>query len=601
MPATPTKLKDRILDALRPTSVWRSLASRESLLDRILEKAWPSYALVALLQMKILWNMWRFRDLTTGDTSSYFFSANRWYESFADNIVWSPLYTSFYGTVLMLTGGDVYGATIFHRIIIVMAATIGVLALMRRLLPPDLALLIAIWWAVMPINFETLYEVHLFALLPVLAAWLVAAAADIPTTRGTALAILLAASVLVRNELLIASALFALICIVRERNNLPHGDTAATNRRDLIVGYGVPIVIATGVCAFFYWRSWVKYPAILDVSSSKHTLNMCQVYAFGYAQRHPEWTLSPWVECYGLMQTLFGQRLPSLWQMLQSNASATFEHFLWNLSLLPNGLQVSLFNAMSGTVNPDYAPVRRSWVALALGLAVLLIVAYGLVTAVRRWDYWWPRWFRDRMGVWLIMLAVLCVSAPVILTQRPRPSYLFAATVVLMAIIGSAVYILSYRRAILTKILAVTCGIVLLVAIPPYYKERRSTRPLYTNYQRLLPFADLMRGRAGKILIGDYAGELENYLLLRRPGMRTFDYSILSSWERQHQPLHQYLNQQNIDVVFIQPRILNELRTLSQARELLDRPEAFGWRKLGPANPQDRDWLLLQRETSKPG
>jgi hypothetical protein len=57
-----------------------------------------------------------------------------------------------------------------HRAVIVMAATLGVLAVMRRLLPPALGLLIAMRWAILPINFETLYEVHLFALLPVLAA-----------------------------------------------------------------------------------------------------------------------------------------------------------------------------------------------------------------------------------------------------------------------------------------------------------------------------------------------------------------------------------------------------------------------------------------------
>ena len=126
---------------------------------------WPSYVLVALLQLKVIWNIWRFRDLTSGDTSSYFVSAYSWYEGLRDNFAWSPLYTSFYGTVFTVVP-DAYAATIIHRTIIAMAATLGVLALMRRLLPPALALSVAIWWAVLPINFDTLYEVHLFALLP---------------------------------------------------------------------------------------------------------------------------------------------------------------------------------------------------------------------------------------------------------------------------------------------------------------------------------------------------------------------------------------------------------------------------------------------------
>ena len=92
----------------------------------MLASAWLSYALIAALQMKILWDIWRFRDLTTGDTTSYFAGAYRWYANFAVNIVWSPLYTAFYGTVYLLTH-DIYTATNFHRVIIVMAATLGVL------------------------------------------------------------------------------------------------------------------------------------------------------------------------------------------------------------------------------------------------------------------------------------------------------------------------------------------------------------------------------------------------------------------------------------------------------------------------------------------
>ena len=153
------------------------MVDAEAFYDRVLARPWFSYALVGALQMKVLWNIWRNRDLATGDTTSYFRDAYRWYESLEVNIVWSPLYTAFYGTVYAATK-DVYVATIFHRVIIVMMATLGILALMRRLLPSELALIVAVWWALLPINFETLYEVHLFALLPILAAWLVVSRRD---------------------------------------------------------------------------------------------------------------------------------------------------------------------------------------------------------------------------------------------------------------------------------------------------------------------------------------------------------------------------------------------------------------------------------------
>src|SRR5262245_11595961 len=58
---------------------------------------------------------------------------------------------------------------------------------MRPLLPAGIALLLALWWAVLPINFETLYEVHLCSVLPILAALYVAARWDTPIGRGVVL------------------------------------------------------------------------------------------------------------------------------------------------------------------------------------------------------------------------------------------------------------------------------------------------------------------------------------------------------------------------------------------------------------------------------
>jgi hypothetical protein len=229
--------------------------SIEPLLDQMLANAWISYAIICALQIKVLWGIWRFRDLTTGDTSSYFATAYRWYEDFEVNIVWSPLYTAYYGTVYLLTH-DVYSATILHRVIIVMAATLGVLALMRQLLPPAIALLIAAWWAVLPINFETLYEVHLFALLPILAAWLVTTVNDTPWTRGIALAVLIATTALVRNEQFVAVIIFAVICAVRElRHRQFNGEMRVTFLRSRLASYGLPLIASILLSSFFYWRS----------------------------------------------------------------------------------------------------------------------------------------------------------------------------------------------------------------------------------------------------------------------------------------------------------------------------------------------------------
>ncbi len=76
-------------DALMPSM--RRLASHASAFARNLlacveANAWVSYALIFLLNMKILWGIWLYRDLTTGDTSSYFLTAYRWSKQHAPDI-----------------------------------------------------------------------------------------------------------------------------------------------------------------------------------------------------------------------------------------------------------------------------------------------------------------------------------------------------------------------------------------------------------------------------------------------------------------------------------------------------------------------------------
>lgn len=563
---------------------------------RLLSRNWPSCVLVALLQIKLMWNIWLFRDLTSGDTSSNFLrGAYPWSQWLADNIVWSPLYTAFYGTMLMLTGQDVYLATVLHRVVIAVTASLCVAIAMRRLLPPSIALLIALWWTVLPINFDTLYEVHLFGLLPVLAAWCISMSGDSAGSQGTALGILLASTALVRNELIVLTALFAVFCIVREiARAKARGPCAGHSWVGRLGAYGLPVLVAVTVVLLFYWRSYVKYPEITAYLADKHTVNMCQVYAFGYSQRHPEWAHSPWADCQPLMQATFGRLLPSLRQMMESNPGAVLEHFWWNLSLLPAGMEVALFNAMSGTTNPDYVPVVRTPIAGYLGLGTLTLVGVAAVVGWRRRERCLGM-LRERATGWIIAAALLCMCVPIILTQRPRPSYLFAGTLVVMAVTGAAMHVLatSLRAERMVAVAAVAGGILLIIVVPPYYSGHRSDRPLYGHLRRLEPYAAMLRKPGDRILFGDYSRELTNYLWL--PGASSFDYGLLSSWDRR-QDLDEFLDGKDINVVYLQPRMMDALRNAPEARRLLGQSAETCWRRVAPAAGSDANWLLLRRE-----
>jgi uncharacterized membrane protein YidH (DUF202 family) len=571
------------------------------------KKALISYGIVLAVAAKCVWGMWLYRDLTTGDTSAYFVSANLWFERFATSILWSPLYTAFYGEMLSATH-SVYGATTLHRIVIVFAAAVGVLALMRRLMTPGMALLIALWWTIMPINFDTLYEVHLFALLPMLVVLIVATFATRPFHRGIILALLLGMTVLVRNETSIVLVMFAALCAVEEIAQ-PYDAKPRTRAwwKERLVAYLAPLAIVLALIAACYVQSVVKYPAISASAENKHTLNMCQVYAFGYSQRHPEFTASPWTECRPLMKETFGTELPSLFEMLKTNPHATLSHFAWNASLVVNGFQVALFNAMSGSVNPDYAPVQSK----QFHAAVLSMIA-GLILLGGAWRLQSNRpgmreAFITHRHLVVLLVGLACTVCVVVVTQRPRPSYLFAFTVCIMALIGMSADLLTQRFRTAVNNLAWFAGAAILLFLPFYQKQHASVRPLYSSLSYLQPYQSLLAVKDSKLLIGDYAGELANYLRFRVDGQigslaqlkfLTYDYSVLTEWNRQD-PLERFLEQRGFTAIFVQPRIMAELQAIPAAKNLLEDGSQYKRVNAGI----DRDWalhILIQPSQGRP-
>ena len=49
-----------------------------------------------------MWGIARYKDLSAGDTASYFVGASRWAESLRTDPVLSPLYLIFYGAAVMI-------------------------------------------------------------------------------------------------------------------------------------------------------------------------------------------------------------------------------------------------------------------------------------------------------------------------------------------------------------------------------------------------------------------------------------------------------------------------------------------------------------------
>lgn len=297
----------------------------------------------------------------------------------------------------------------------------------------------------------------------------------------------------------------------------------------------------------------------------KHTTNVCQVYAFGYQQRHPEWTKSPWLECPELMQQVFGQPLPSMLEALRSNPRAMAGHFLWNLRLLPAGLQVALFNATADSVNPDYPAVllKRFRVMIPTVLALGLLTL-GLAKLYQAKQDWWAEWFRERVWGWTLLVCLAAVMLVVIPMQRPRPSYMFMLTLLLMATTGMCLFITIRRLAVYQLLQRWTWVVMLgcLLFAPPHYSA--GTRELLDLYRELYPSKEFLRIPGTAIVTGGYAQELCNYFTA---GTNTV--SVKAS--RSKDNLHFYSDSGNGACVGYAFSIFDDLRKTESVVEFLQR------------------------------
>jgi hypothetical protein len=491
---------------------------------------------VLALLIKVLWGYWG-RDLTFGDTSSYFRDATTWANSREVNIVWSPLYTAYFGTWWWALG-DAVSATFMHRLSLILVSSGMVAWLAWRTLPRILAFLMVAWWVVLPIHYDTLYEVHLFGSLPLI--FMVSIlGANLPLRWRFPVWLFFALTtfLLVRNEYII---IFIVLCLMVGWSLVTGNELRAQGGAWGCVGrYGLCLVVPLLLAAAAYQLSYVKGGDVAKASAPKHTLNMCQVYAFGHQQRHPDWKFSPWTQCQDLMKEHFGKGEPALSEMIFANPVAVAKHFVWNLSLLPAGLELLFFNVVGGKHNPDYASVL--YIPLYPRFALL---GMALVAGFFTWRVFFRsapegRAARDalRSGLPLIFGSVLMLIA-IVLTQRPRPSYLLGFGVLAVwyfGVLTSAAWPQLRKLDVGPWPLALA---VILVFLAPSYAALSlpgKNGMLKELYRLANPHRDLLCRSGGKFALSEYPFELSSYLcspirdLPREGGVATLALGSLSS------------------------------------------------------------------------
>jgi hypothetical protein len=566
-------------------------------LDRVAGTAWFAYGSVFLIQTRVLWGIWEHRDLTSGDTARYFSEASRWTHGFHLDPLWSPLYAFFWGSLRWIFD-DPYTTTILHRVLIVLAATLLVLAVLRRLLSPGIAWVLAVWWAILPINYDVLYEVHLFALLPELAAVLIALAWSGLRMRGTVFAVLLASTILVRNEHVVALGVWTVAWIAYEVRARRRGE--GTEMRRLLAAAGLP-VLAIGAVTGALILSWPN--SDLRARFETHeSVSVCQAYALGYQQRHQDFKGNPFTGCERLMERDFGQYEPSMTEAIRANAGAMGAHFLWNARLFPYGMQLMLFDRISAggqDRDPDYIPVRAGSSLALLGSVLLMGFALGGLTLLwhnrRRW---WQSWIGPRAWGWLALGALAATAVVAALWQRPRPEYLFGLSVGLLAVIGTCAMAYADRWPTLKRGRPAIplAALLLLILIPAHYGSGYVTpqigpgRPLKEMVDRLYPMRRDLRGSDVKLLAtssGDacaYVGGDDpckpirwKSILSRDPGVSVAD----------------VLETHGVDFIYVDRVDLEN----PAIRDAIHQAEAAGWARIAPSSA-GQGWLLIKRPTS---
>jgi hypothetical protein len=543
-----------------------------------------AYPAIAALQLKIVWGMWLYRDLTFGDTASYYRQALKWVRTLRGSLSWSPLYTAFYGAFAGIFG-DPYAATTLHRLGIVLVLALLVLALARQFLPPGLAWLAAAWWCALPIGFDSLYEVHLFAAVPVLAAVAAIRWRPGPVGRGIALALLGAATVLVRNELSLVVLLLGGSCFAWEVRRWRRGEPG----RRLLASYGAPAAAAALIVLAFASRD--SDPSLRDSLDGKHRLNVCQVYAFGYQQRHPEWTANPWIACEALMTRDFGAAQPTFLEAFRRNPAAMGEHLWWNARMIPAGLQALLFNVAAPGPNPDYVPIPESPLAWPLTAAAAGTLLLGGLLALReRRSEPVPIW-SDAAWSWVAMVSVGAVGVVVMLTQRPRPSYQLALGVFLrILLVLSAARVVRGLGAERVDRAAMAGAVAAMLLVPPHWNREAASRPLLRALRRLEPFRALLVRPGSALASAGYPFELCSYLALPK-SCRAVPLLDLPGGAETGAALSLALDDRGVTVVYADEGALS----LPAVAQLTAEPSARGWRPVVELRAGEERWSLLER------
>jgi hypothetical protein len=528
--------------------------------------------------------------------------ASRWADDLQVNPAYYPLYAVVYGSLKWVVS-DPFSVTIVHRVLIVIGTTLLLLAVLRRLLTPGIAWALAVWWATLPVTYDTIFEIHLLGALVGLAIALVALRWSGLAARATVFGLLLAAALLIRNEYIVGAFVYGLIWLGYELWRLRRG--TAPSWRALAAAGSVPLLSFALLIVLVSWRDVDRDTSVYSQLTAKNELAFCQGYALGLDHSGDVLAANPLAQCTVYTRKDFGEEMPSLFQAVADNPGAVAGHFGRNARLFPAGLEVGLFNAKFGSVgpasNPDYIDINQgSWLVLAGSIAVVLTIVAGAVLIWTERRRWWEEWIRDRAWGWSVLAAMGSVGVYAGLMTRPRPSYIFPLTILILAMLGMSLVAIADRLGVPERVRVVIppLAILAVILIPNHYRAGYSNpqigpgQPLRTAVARLEPYRSELEGREHGLLAVYPATDACLYVggsdpcttvSWNYPIGRTLGPELAGREQHSFSPTH-------VDFIYANEYAFNADPGIRAQLEAL---QHHGWRRLAPSSPSD--WMLLER------
>ena len=415
--------------------------------------------------------------------------------------------------------------------------------------------------------------------------------------------ITLVTTILIRNEYVLALTVFVAVAsfnLYRNRRRL-----SWRLFHFAVFRYALVLLFVGLLVGFFYSVSYVKGSQVKDYTRFKHTLNMCQVYAFGYQQRDISWKGNPWTDCSELMKEKFGVPFPTLKEMLIANPAEVARHFLWNIGLTKAGFEVLLFNATSSTDNPDYPTVvvKPVWPGVLFSLTLVILITGTILTYYKRREGV-AAIRRDLSRIGPVLLALTVVSAAVIITQRPRPSYLLGTGILYVWLVLTFVWRLTDRYVNWNSFKMFLSVSALILLIAPSYRDTHGSKVSTLNliYGELLPHQERIHNTPGSVVLDASLSGVIDYLrpsLTKSPQPWPAAKGIVSFQALAQEAL---LNPSNLvasiedlkaGVAIIDPCLIMKYPTLQDCSSLRDAFLKSGWIQLSYSNGDNEQCIAV--------